>query len=107
MTAQAMKTLPSSASATDNEIIDSLISCVIQQLKQLREESDLSRYRVAKLTGLHPSTIGLIERGQRSPSLFVLLKIAAEADLGTIIAACEAERSQPVAEKSGAALKNG
>lgn len=104
-----MKTLPSSASATDNEIIDSLISCVIQQLKQLREESDLSRYRVAKLTGLHPSTIGLIERGQRSPSLFVLLKIAAavEADLGTIIAACEAERSQPVAEKSGAALKNG
>jgi len=60
---------------------------VIDAIRTVRESLGVSKYRMAKLTGLHPSTIGLVEQGKRSPSLFVVLKMAAslELDLGQVL----------------------
>ena len=51
----------------------------------------MSQYRMAKLTRLHASTISLVERGARSPSLFVLIKMASSmgVSLGSIISEVE------------------
>lgn len=60
----------------DDESVNDTIAAIVAAIQEARLKKGLSRYRLAKLTGLHPSTIGLIERGRRNPSLFVILKLA-------------------------------
>ena len=60
-------------------------------MKALREEKDFSVYRLAKLTGLHESSIGLVEKGERVPTIETLLRIALalEIRLSDVIRECE------------------
>jgi len=46
------------------------------RLPMLRAERSLSRKQLARIVGVHPQTIGYIERGEYSPSLELGLKIA-------------------------------
>jgi Predicted transcriptional regulators len=53
--------------------LDQLIA---QNLKRLREERKLSLDRVAELTGVSKSMLGQIERGDSSPTVATVWKIA-------------------------------
>ena len=46
------------------------------RLPMLRTERSISRKALAELVGVHPQTIGYIERGEYSPSLELGFKIA-------------------------------
>ena len=46
------------------------------RLALLRAERGLSRQQLADAVGVHYQTIGYLERGEYSPSLFVALRIA-------------------------------
>ena len=49
-----------------------------QRLKQLREQAQLSQYKLALRAGLQPATVGYLERDERSnPQLDTLEKLAA------------------------------
>lgn len=47
----------------------------LQRLKQRREELDLSQAAVAETAGVNASYVGLLERGERVPSLDVLVEL--------------------------------
>jgi len=51
------------------------------RLKEKRIEKGLSQYELAKLTGVHVTTISKIENGQRLPSLKVAAKLAKVLDV--------------------------
>jgi putative transcriptional regulator len=46
------------------------------RLPMLRTERSISRKALAEMVGVHPQTIGYIERGEYSPSLELGFKIA-------------------------------
>ena len=46
------------------------------RLKELRKERKMTQEEVAEKLGLHNSYIGLLERGERIPSLITLEKVA-------------------------------
>jgi transcriptional regulator with XRE-family HTH domain len=48
-----------------------------EELRSLREDSGLSRAAVARVAGIHPSYVRLVESGQREASLAVLHRVAA------------------------------
>lgn len=75
----------------DDQSIHAAVADVIRDIEKARRLGGISKYRLAKLTGLHPSTIGLVERGERNPSLFVVFKMAEalEISLGSILTKCE------------------
>ena len=60
---------------------------IIQLLRKERERQQLSKYAVAQRSGVSESMVGLIERGLRSPSLELILRLAdgVGADLPEII----------------------
>lgn len=64
-----------------------IVSEVVESLRKAREEKGISRYRIAKETGLSPSGIRHMENGEVTPTLFFLLRFATylEIDLGTVI----------------------
>ena len=49
---------------------------IIRLLREEREHQQLSKYAVAQRSGVSESMVGLIERGLRSPSLEVVLRLA-------------------------------
>lgn len=53
-----------------------LTETVHNRLTMLRAERGLSRRELAEALGVHYQTIGYIERGEYSPSLYLALKIA-------------------------------
>jgi ribosome-binding protein aMBF1 (putative translation factor) len=75
----------------DDKSAENTVANAVRAIQEARHHKGMSMYRLAKLTGLHPSTIGLVERGQRSPSLFVLVKLAKalELSLGGVFTECE------------------
>lgn len=50
---------------------------VHNRIAMLRAERNVSRRELAESLGVHYQTIGYLERGEYSPSLYLALKIAA------------------------------
>lgn len=48
-----------------------------ERIKALRLREDLTQEELAEKTNLHPSYVGILERGERNPSIKSLAKIAA------------------------------
>jgi len=53
----------------------------LRRLKERREELGFTQAQLAEQTGVNPSYIGLLERGERVPSLDVLVELVAALDL--------------------------
>lgn len=73
---------------SDVDIAEASVSKVVRRLKEARIAKEMSKNRLAKLAGVDPKTVGFIEREERSPTLFTLVKLARalEVELGAIIA---------------------
>lgn len=52
------------------------------RLKMLRVERGLSRKDLAEMTGVHPQTIGYIERRQFNPTIELALRLSAALGVG-------------------------
>ncbi len=52
------------------------------RLKMLRVERNLSRKQLAEMTGIHPQTIGYIERQQFNPTIELALRLSNALDVG-------------------------
>ncbi len=59
-----------------NDDVNELVTRLIAVLKELRQKQGLSHEKLAKLSGLTRQSIGVIESGQRVPSIVSCLKIA-------------------------------
>ena len=70
---------------------ENIVDFVVLELSEIRKQKSVSHETVAKLAGLHRSTISLIESRKREPTLLTLLKIcqALEVDLGGVITRAE------------------
>lgn len=60
----------------DYKEADRILFCVVAILQEEREKQGLSLKKLGKISGVHRTTIGLIESGQRSPSLVLCLRLA-------------------------------
>lgn len=60
---------------------DEIIARLAERLKAAREAKGLSMNRLGDLAGLDQVAISRIEKGERSPTLRTLLKMAAALDL--------------------------
>jgi transcriptional regulator with XRE-family HTH domain len=49
---------------------------IIRLLREERERKKLSKYAVSQQSGVSESMIGLVERGQRNPSMEIMLRLA-------------------------------
>ncbi len=60
---------------------------VVQLLRAERESRGISGYELAKRCGLSQSTMSLLDRGMRTPTLDTILRIVAvlEVDLGKVV----------------------
>lgn len=45
-------------------------------LRALRYERKLSQERLAELSGVHLNSVGLLERGEREPSLYMVFQLS-------------------------------
>lgn len=71
-------------------------SAFARLVRKRRQEKKFSQEKLAELAGIHPTHIGLIERGQRNPSLRVAQKIsnALGLELSALVSEAEASASR-------------
>jgi len=55
---------------------EELVKKVVADLTQRRHELNISKRALALKAGIDPKTVGLIERGERSPTLYTLMRIS-------------------------------
>jgi putative transcriptional regulator len=60
----------------DYKEADRILLCVMATLEEERERQGLSLKKLGAISGVHRTTIGLVESGQRSPSLVLCLRLA-------------------------------
>lgn len=53
-----------------------ILAFVMQRLREERERQGLSLQKLGSLSGVSRTAIGMIEKGERSPSLIVCLRVA-------------------------------
>ena len=58
--------------STSPEIINSEI---IKRIRKIRRDKEISQEQLAHLAGVHRNYIGMLERGENSPSVLTLVKI--------------------------------
>jgi transcriptional regulator with XRE-family HTH domain len=78
---------------------------VLELLKEAREERGVSGYRLAKLCGLHQTTLSLFDNQKRTPTLESLLQIALalELSLGELVDRAAKEVAEGMAENKAKA----
>lgn len=69
-----------------------IVHCVVDLLKQQRESLGWSQRSLAARAGLDPKTVNLIERRDRSPTLFTLALLAGAMSLQLSAILEQAER---------------
>jgi putative transcriptional regulator len=60
----------------DYKEADRILYCVMQMLQAERERQGFSLKKLGAVSGIRRTTIGLMESGQRSPSLVLCLRLA-------------------------------
>lgn len=65
----------------DDTLADEIVAKLVQRLKVAREAKGLSMNALAGLAGLDQVAVSRIEKGERSPGLRTMLKIAAALEL--------------------------
>ena len=78
------------------DLQQALCARVVQLLREERERLGLSKYAMEQRSGVSQQMVGYLERGLRSPSLEIALRLAAalEVDLGDLIK--RASKEQPI-----------
>lgn len=59
-----------------HEEADRIVAAVMEGLKQEREGQGLSLQQLGAMSGVSRTAIGMIEKGQRNPSLAICLRLA-------------------------------
>lgn len=72
---------------------ENIVSSVVKQLAEIRKQRGFSHETVGLRSGLHRSTISLIEARKREATLLTLIKIckAMDCDLGPLVSQAENE----------------
>lgn len=67
--------------------IEKTVSNLCQTFRRIRKEKKMTYQQIADIAGLHRTTIGLIEREKRMPTIATCLKIckALEVDLVVLL----------------------
>lgn len=75
---------------------ESYVRLVMGRLRDARLAKGMSKNRLATLAGIDPKTVSFIEKGERSPTLHTLAKVARALglSLGEVVSAVERELSE-------------
>jgi transcriptional regulator with XRE-family HTH domain len=60
----------------DYDEAEYILTCLMDSLQRERERQGLSLQQLAALSGVSRTGIGMIEKGERSPSLIICLRLA-------------------------------
>lgn len=77
--------------STPDRHAEAVVRLVVKRLAEARVGQGMSKNRLAKLAGIDPKAVAFIEKGERSPTLHTLVKMARAlgVDLGEGVAAAE------------------
>lgn len=53
-----------------------IFACAMDMLRKEREAQGLTLAKLGRLSGVHRTTIGMLERGRRLPSITICLRVA-------------------------------
>ena len=62
--------------------VDARFLAAGREIARLRKMRGISQERLAEVAGLHRNYVGMVERGERNPTLKTLLEIAEALDVG-------------------------
>lgn len=81
---------------------EALCAEIIRLLREERERQKISRYAVAKTSGISQSMLSLVERGLRNPTMELVLRMAdaIQADLPEVIERAKAEMANVSKKKT-------
>lgn len=60
----------------DYDEADAILTCVMDRLQRERERRGLSLQKLGAMSGVSRTEIGLIEKGERNPSVIICLRVA-------------------------------
>jgi transcriptional regulator with XRE-family HTH domain len=55
---------------------DKILACVMDRLQRERERKGISLQKLGAMSGVSRTAIGMIEKGERSPTLITCLRLA-------------------------------